>query len=48
MTGFAAVTLKATREAPSARVLSTPVHLRDLVLEVERVFAESPLSGNMR
>ncbi|MCB2056676.1 MAG: response regulator, partial [Novosphingobium sp.] len=34
ITGFAAVTLKASREAPQAKVLSKPFHLRDLVLEV--------------
>lgn len=38
ITGFAAVTLKANRDAPQARVLSKPFHLRDLVLEVQRVF----------
>lgn len=38
ITGFAAVTLKATREAPQAKVLSKPFHLRDLVLEVQRLF----------
>lgn len=38
ITGFAAVTLKANREAPQARVLSKPFHLKDLVMEVERVF----------
>jgi len=37
ITGFAAVTLKASREQPQAKVLSKPFHLRDLVLEVERV-----------
>ncbi len=46
ITGFAAVTLKANREAPQARVLSKPFHLRDLVLEVERVFADAPFAGN--
>lgn len=40
ITGFAAVTLKASRDAPQAKVLSKPFHLRDLVLEVERVFAD--------
>lgn len=40
ITGFAAVTLKASREAPQAKVLSKPFHLRDLVLEVERVFGQ--------
>jgi len=38
ITGFAAVTLRANRETPQARVLSKPFHLKDLVLEVERVF----------
>ena len=41
ITGFAAVTLKANREAPQATVLSKPFHLRDLVLEVERIFGSS-------
>jgi two-component system cell cycle response regulator CpdR len=40
ITGFAAVTLKASREQPHAKVLSKPFHLRDLVLEVERVLEE--------
>ena len=40
ITGFAAVTLKASREQPHAKVLSKPFHLRDLVLEVERVLDE--------
>ena len=40
ITGFAAVTLKASREAPQARVLSKPFHLRDLVMEVQRVFGQ--------
>ena len=40
ITGFAAVTLKASRETPHANVLSKPFHLRDLVLEVERVFED--------
>ena len=38
ITGFAAVTLKASQEAPQAKVLSKPFHLKDLVLEVDRVF----------
>jgi two-component system cell cycle response regulator CpdR len=41
ITGFAAVSLRASREKPTARVLSKPFHLRDLVLEVERVFEEA-------
>lgn len=40
ITGFAAVTLKASREHPQAKVLSKPFHLKDLVLEVERVLGE--------
>lgn len=40
ITGFAAVALKASREAPQAKVLSKPFHLRDLVLEVERIFGQ--------
>ncbi|MEM9086240.1 MAG: response regulator [Pseudomonadota bacterium] len=40
ITGFAAVSLRASREQPSAKVLSKPFHLRDLVLEVERIFEE--------
>jgi len=40
ITGFAAVTLKAGREAPGAKVLSKPFHLKDLVLEVERMFED--------
>lgn len=38
ITGFAAVALKASREAPQSKVLSKPFHLRDLVLEVDRIF----------
>lgn len=41
ITGFAAVTLRASREAPQARILSKPFHLRDLVMEVQRVFGHS-------
>ena len=41
ITGFAAVSLRASREQPNAKVLSKPFHLRDLVLEVERVFEEA-------
>ena len=41
ITGFAAVSLKASADQPQARVLSKPFHLRDLVLEVDRVFADA-------
>ncbi|MBL8656909.1 MAG: response regulator [Altererythrobacter sp.] len=40
ITGFAAVTLKASREQPQAKVLSKPFHLKDLVLEVERLLGD--------
>jgi len=41
ITGFAAVSLRPNREAPQARVLSKPFHLKDLVLEVERMFEDA-------
>jgi two-component system, cell cycle response regulator CpdR len=46
ITGFAAVTLKAGKAVPHARVLSKPFHLRDLVLEVDRLF-EGPSFGEL-
>ena len=46
ITGFAAVTLKASREQPNAKVLSKPFHLRDLVMEVERVLGE-PMKASL-
>ncbi|MDX3911259.1 MAG: response regulator [Sphingobium sp.] len=45
ITGFAAVTLKAGKAMPQAKVLSKPFHLRDLVLEVERMFGQQSASG---
>lgn len=45
ITGFAAVTLKAGQAAPNAKILSKPFHLRDLVLEVDRMFGRSSASG---
>ena len=38
ITGFAAVALKAGRKTPDAKVLSKPFHLRELVMEVDRMF----------
>ena len=38
ITGFSAVTLRAGQALPQAKVLSKPFHLRDLVLEVDRMF----------
>lgn len=47
ITGFAAVTLKAAgRDAPHAKMLSKPFHLKDLVMEVERLF-EEPASASL-
>ena len=40
ITGFAAVALHPASEAPKqAKILSKPFHLRDIVLEVERMIA---------
>ena len=39
ITGFAAVALSAAQASPQAKVLSKPVHLRDLVGEVEKMVA---------
>lgn len=40
ITGFAAVALSAQSQAPKeAKVLSKPFHLKDLVVEIERVIA---------
>lgn len=45
ITGFAAVTLRAGKAMPAAKVLSKPFHLRDLVLEVDRMFGRMSASG---
>ena len=45
ITGFAAVTLKAGEAMPNARVLSKPFHLRDLVMEVDRLFHADSVDG---
>jgi two-component system cell cycle response regulator CpdR len=47
ITGFAAVALKAGRSAPSAKVLSKPFHLRDLVAEVDRLFQSEDQHGRL-
>jgi two-component system, cell cycle response regulator CpdR len=46
ITGFSAVTLKAGQAMPNAKVLSKPFHLKDLVLEVDRLFESE--SGSVR
>jgi len=45
ITGFAAVTLKAGKAVPQARVLSNPFHLRELVLEIERLLRNATMIG---
>ena len=47
ITGFAAVALKAGKAAPSAKVLSKPFHLRDLVAEVDRLFQSEDAHGSL-
>ena len=47
ITGFAAVTLRAGKQMPQARVLSKPFHLRDLVLEVDRLFEVESANGGL-
>ncbi|MEA3000992.1 MAG: two-component system, cell cycle response regulator CpdR [Sphingomonadales bacterium] len=47
ITGFAAVALKAGNSAPSAKVLSKPFHLRDLVAEVDRLFQTEDQHGRL-
>ncbi len=44
ITGFSAVTLRAGQAMPQAKVLSKPFHLRDLVLEVDRIFEDRAVS----
>lgn len=39
ITGFAAVALSAQESSPNAKVLSKPVHLREIVQEVEKMLA---------
>jgi len=45
ITGFSAVTLRAGQAMPNAKVLSKPFHLKDLVLEVDRMFDVGSMSG---
>lgn len=45
ITGFSAVTLRAGQAMPNAKVLSKPFHLKDLVLEVDRMFNVDSMSG---
>jgi two-component system cell cycle response regulator CpdR len=45
ITGFAAVALKGQKTPPNSRVLSKPFHLRDLVMEVDRMFEMGTATG---
>lgn len=47
ITGFAAVTMKAGQEMPTAKLLSKPFHLRDLVMEVDRIFMTEDQHGRL-
>ena len=47
ITGFAAVTLRANREAPQAKMLSKPFHLKDLVLEIEHMFEDKIAASSL-
>ena len=47
ITGFAAVALKAGRRTPDAKVLSKPFHLKDLVLEIDRMFQSEDQHGRL-
>lgn len=47
ITGFSGVALRAGQSMPQAKVLSKPFHLKDLVLEVERLFSKEAASGQI-
>lgn len=48
ITGFAAVALRASQEAPRAKTLSKPFHLKELVREVERMFEDDLIEASFR
>ena len=47
ITGFAAVALQAGKTAPEAKLLSKPFHLKDLVMEVDRIFQTEDQHGRL-
>jgi two-component system cell cycle response regulator CpdR len=47
ITGFAAVALQGGRTAPVAQLLSKPFHLKDLVMEVDRIFQTEDQHGRL-
>lgn len=46
ITGFSAVSLKANKSMPNAKVLSKPFHLRELVMEVDQLFGPGAAAGS--
>jgi two-component system, cell cycle response regulator CpdR len=47
ITGFSGVALRAGESIPHAKILSKPFHLKDLVLEVERMFNTESAHGQI-
>jgi two-component system cell cycle response regulator CpdR len=47
ITGFSGVALRAGESVPHAKILSKPFHLKDLVLEVERMFNPESATGQI-
>jgi two-component system cell cycle response regulator CpdR len=47
ITGFAAVALQGGRTAPEAKLLSKPFHLKDVVMEVDRMFQTEDQHGRL-
>ena len=47
ITGFAAVALRTSGDSVRGRTLSKPFHLKDLVLEIERMFEEGMTSASL-
>lgn len=47
ITGFSGVALRAGQSMPQAKILSKPFHLKDLVLEVERLFNKDAATGQI-
>jgi two-component system, cell cycle response regulator CpdR len=47
ITGFSGVALRAGQSVPQAKILSKPFHLKDLVLEVERLFNKETAQGQI-
>src|SRR3982750_962257 len=47
ITGFAAVALQGGLTSPEAKLLSKPFHLKDLVMEVDRIFQTEDQHGRL-